>query len=94
MVAKRIGVFLLGVAERLEGNERLASDSLYETAGQAPVSVTFDQLQIGLDDLELDSRRATVENEDVHLQLHRLRVLRSNATFVARLRDHETRGVL
>ena len=51
----------------LEHQSRVGETDLFDqTGGQGPVVVRVHPLEVGLDDLELDRRRSTVENEDFH----------------------------
>ena len=51
----------------LEVDDRfLGPDLLDEALGDAAVAVGFEELEVGVDDLELDGRAAAVQDEDVH----------------------------
>src|SRR5947209_10677966 len=66
MVANRRRGLYRPRANGLERENRLAADSLDLAASESPVALPGDGGSIGVDQLELEGRRADVEDEDVH----------------------------
>jgi hypothetical protein len=67
-------VVLVGLAVRnLEHQTRVRQPDLFDHAdGQGQILVGVHSLEVGLDDLELDRRRSTVEDENFHGVLRRI----------------------
>src|SRR6185503_21116699 len=66
-IPQRLCGCLRRVAFHLERYDGFASDTFDRAARQPPVRVLRNQINIGSDQLKLDSRAAAVENKYIHL---------------------------
>jgi hypothetical protein len=63
----RIGaVDFVDVPSRLQRDDRLTADALHHAAREPPVARLGDRRAVGVDELELERRRAGVQDEDAH----------------------------